>query len=447
VIRGYLRPGGTTELPDRERLAGELRWRYLEQGLLDLSELEGSATVALFDAHSGEVQAARTHGSPFPLYYRSESDPEGRHAGVQGVLSGNLAELASRVREPLSPDRQASHAWIDQGELPDRQTLFDGVFRLLPGERILFDEKGLRRFAVPPCQAGRLTLAKLDAVMRDCIGLLDRPAAVLAGRWASVCLQVLRNRHLREDELMPTSVSLAVDEPRAWNETDWVMAVAQRLGTGHLLVPAEQPAAALVETLAATAEPPAADLDLFLSPFAAELQRRGLRSVLLDGGSFLGQEATHDQRMVRRFEHALICLERAKVEALCPFFDSRLSAAGELARILKPLLPILPPPPRPAALLTAWLRPGQPLAHLAEQARTHDLMTTRELDRARLRPTDRLARLVCYDQWHRLFLENDVATPDRVSHADLPFPGSQGVASALAVAERQGNATALPEGV
>src|SRR4051812_7487616 len=69
VIRGYLRPAGSTETLLHERLAEELRWRYLEQGALDLSELEGSATVALFDDHTGEVQAARSLTSPFPLFY------------------------------------------------------------------------------------------------------------------------------------------------------------------------------------------------------------------------------------------------------------------------------------------------------------------------------------------------------------------------------------------
>ncbi len=402
VIRGYLRPTGLTEPPDHERLAEELRWRYLEQGLLDLSELEGSSTVALFDSQTGEVHAVRTWGSPFPLYYCSE--------GETFLLHGSLPELVARARKPLAPDREAARSWIDQGELPDRQTLFEGVFRLLPGERIAFDQKGLRRFALEEAQPGLLTLARLDTIMRDCLGQLDRPACVLSARWSSVCLQIIRNRHLHEDELMPTSVSLAIDDPRAWAETDWVMTLSQRLGTGHLLIPAEQPteahiAKALVETLAATAEPPGSDRDLFLAPFAAGLRHHGLRSVLLDGGvEFLGQKLTHDQQLVRNVEHALTCLDRAGVEALCPFRDSRLPANAALGSTL---LPLLPPPPRSVPLLTFWLRQGQPLADLAKQRRTHDLMTPRELDRARLRPTERLARLVCYDLWHRLFLEGD----------------------------------------
>jgi hypothetical protein len=62
-------------------------------------------------------------------------------------------------------------------------------------------------------------------------------------------------------------------------------------------------------------------------------------------------------------------------------------------------------PRRPSHLL-AWLRPGQPFADFAQQTRTHGLMTARELDKAQTRPTARFARLVCYDLWHRLFLES-----------------------------------------
>ncbi len=112
-------------------------------------------------------------------------------------------------------------------------------------------------------------------------------------------------------------------------------------------------------------------------------------------------------------------LKRAGVEALCPFLDSRLPAEGNLGLALKPLLPPLAPPPRPFSLLTAWLRPGQPLAELAEQTSTYDLMTPGELDQLRRRPTDRLARLVCYDLWHRLFVRDSsvIPTPMGVSLA------------------------------
>ena len=94
-------------------------------------------------------------------------------------------------------------------------------------------------------------------------------------------------------------MSLAIDEPDAWAETDWVMRLAQRLGTGHTLIPAERPAEDLLATLAATAEPPAADTDLFLSPFAAQVRRPGVRTVLLDWGvDPSGHELSRDQALL-----------------------------------------------------------------------------------------------------------------------------------------------------
>jgi hypothetical protein len=399
VIRGYLRPAGSTEPLVRERLAEELRWRYLEQGALDIADLEGSATVVLFDDHDGEVQAARSATSPFPLYYRAEP---GRL-----LLSDQLAELASQARKTLAADPEAAQAWVEDGTLPARQTLFEGLFRLLPGERITFDHRGLCRFALSTVPPGRLTLALLDVVMRDCLSLLGRPAAILVGHWPSVWLQALRNRHLAEDEMLPASLSLAIDEPDAWAETDWVMHLTQRLGTGHALIPAERPAEDLLATLAATAEPPAADVDLFLAPFSTQMRRSGVRTVLLDWGiDPLGHQLSRDQALLRRAEQALTCLGRAEVEALCPFLDARLPADEGLGLVLKPFLPPLPVLPRRPSLLLAWLRPGQPLADFAQQTRTHGLMSARELEKALARPTERFARLVCYDLWHRLFLES-----------------------------------------
>ncbi len=347
------------------------------------------------------MHAARIRGSPFPLFYRIEGD--------RLVLSHNLAEMARSEHPRLPADPLAARVWIDQGELPEMQTLFAGVFRLLPGERITLDRQGFQREPIPETPPAGLTLEQLDAVMRDCLKQLDRPATVLAGSWPSACLQGLRNRHLAADELLPASVSLAIDEPKAWDNTDWVMRLSQRLGTRNLLLAADRPASALLETLAVTAEPPGSDLELFLAPFTAQLQGGGLRSVLLDCGvSSRGQELTHDPGVIRQAEQVLACLEQAGVEALCPFLDSRLPAGGDLGKILRMLLPPLPPPPcrRPTALLRGWLRPDQPLAEVAAQVRTHGLMTPGELDLARRNPTDRLARLVSYDLWHRLFMED-----------------------------------------
>lgn len=411
VIRGYLcacppacKPStDPVNVLDRDRLAEELRWRYLEQGTLNLADLQGSATIVLADAQGGQVHAARTAGSPFPLFY----------AATRGRLhlSHNLALMARSVHQPPAVDLQAARTWIEEGQLPLRQTLFAGVRRLLPGERIILDHNGLQRDSFPCSPSGELTLAQLDAVIQDCMHQLDRPATVLTSRWSSAYLQWLRNRHLGEDELMPPSVSLSLDEPEAWDGTDWVMRLSQRLGTGHLLLAGERPSSALRKTLAVTAEPSEIDLDLFLSSLTEGLKHSGVRSVLFDWGCRLLDQEGDDQNRssIRQAEHGMACLEQTGVEALGPFLDSRLPAGAELSNLLQPLLPHVSPPTvrGPTTLLKRWLQPGRPLAGLVEQLRTHKLMTPREVELARRRPTDRLARLVCYDQWHRLFVEQE----------------------------------------
>jgi hypothetical protein len=52
-----------------------------------------------------------------------------------------------------------------------------------------------------------------------------------------------------------------------------------------------------------------------------------------------------------------------------------------------------------------WLAPGGQLAPLVDEIGEHDFVDPRTLERVRQRPTWFLYSLLCYDRWHKLFIE------------------------------------------
>src|SRR5262245_47133470 len=75
LIRGYARLAGTTAALDLERIAEEVRCRYLEQGQLAVDDLEGSFTLALLDGAAGQVLLFRNLVGAGSTYYHAT--PEG----------------------------------------------------------------------------------------------------------------------------------------------------------------------------------------------------------------------------------------------------------------------------------------------------------------------------------------------------------------------------------
>jgi asparagine synthase (glutamine-hydrolysing) len=131
---------------------------------------------------------------------------------------------------------------------------------------------------------------------------------------------------------------------------------------------------------------------------------------------------------------------QAGADLLCPFLDSRLVRFG---LSLPPHLRY--PFRRPKELLKraltryvpdgmarrvklgfgqpifAWLAPGGQLRPLVEQIEARDLIDPVVLEQARQRPGWFLYSLLCYDLWHRLFIERSIPRPA----GDTPFRTDQ----------------------
>jgi asparagine synthase (glutamine-hydrolysing) len=259
LLRGPVRSVDAPGSLDLERVAEELRCQYLEHGYLAVEGLEGSFTIALLDGQARRILLYRNLVGNGHTYY---------HAGPGGLLfSSNLAHLlaASRVRPELN--QRVLPALFLFRTVPGAETLVKGFSRLLPGEQICWDARGLTRlqrhgFAdlQGPAIPGADALASLQTTLREVLGdyaaFKPETANLLSGGVDSSYLQVLWNQVTRSRG-WPRSYSLSVDHPQTWPDTDYAITASRALGTRHTLIPADDPYEDyLLDTLVNTAEMP-----------------------------------------------------------------------------------------------------------------------------------------------------------------------------------------------
>ncbi len=257
LIRGYVAAsrGGA---PDAEATAETIRCHYLENGSLAVDGLDGSFTVALIDGQARRVLLYRNLvGAGFTYY----------HVGAKGFLfGGNLARLVEASQTPPQANRDVLPLFFLYRFTPGRDTLFEGFHRLLPGEQLSWDSRGLTRVqrhtfadmrgsaAADPVEALQETMS---AILSDCAAAHPGAANLLSGGVDSSYIQAIWNRVAPAGDEPPPSYSISVDHPRTWLDTDYAMTAARALGAAHTLVPADRPYAGyLLETLSATGEPP-----------------------------------------------------------------------------------------------------------------------------------------------------------------------------------------------
>ena len=307
LIRGYV-AGAKGGSPDAEATAETIRCHYLEHGDLAVDGLEGSFTIALVDGQARRVFLYRNLvGAGFTYY----------HTGPNGFLfSGNLAQLVEASEAPRRPNRDLLPLFFLYRFTPGRDTLFEGFHRLLPGEQLVWDERGLTRtqrhtFAdLRETQAAADSVERLQdtmkAILSDCAAVYPGAANLLSGGVDSSYIQAVWNGVVPVAEEAPPSFSISVDHPRTWLDTDYAMTASHALGTAHTLIPADGLYAGyLVETLSATGEPPNHVQTAYFSRLARAMVGQGVSAGLCGEGadSLFGvglASAIHEAEFARR---------------------------------------------------------------------------------------------------------------------------------------------------
>jgi asparagine synthase (glutamine-hydrolysing) len=308
LLRGYARPSGSSGPLDLEGLAEELRCHYLEQGSLAVDALEGSFTVALLDSQSERILLYRNLvGSGFTYY----------HAGPHGLMfGGNLTDLVRLATPAPEANQGALPGFFLFRCVPGRETLFSDFYRLLPGEQVCWDRRGLTRvqrhtFAtlqnetVPAEEALDRLNAVMSAILSDCAALRPGAANLLSGGVDSSYIQAVWNEVTASGH-RPASYSVSVDHPHTQADTDYALSASAALGTRHTLVPANgRFAAYLLDVLASTGEPLNHVQSAYFGYLARTMREDGVRAGLCGEGadSLFGlglANRIHNARVVRR---------------------------------------------------------------------------------------------------------------------------------------------------
>jgi hypothetical protein len=422
VVQGYLRPAGSTGPLAPERAAEELRWRYLEEGTLDPAGLDGNAGLILLDAPAGQVLLYRPPTGTQPLYYRVAD------GGL--LFAGNLAALVEAAGGCPRPNLAVAGAFLLSGEVPERETLFEGCYRLLPNELVCWTRQGLQRqfptrepAAVTP-SGGRAFEDVLTAVVADGVAARPRPANLLTGSPGSCALQTVLNGFVCRDELLPPTYSLCLDQPAAWKETERAVEASMLLGTSHRLVqPAGPVLRQLRDFIAETGELPGC-ADFALQQLAQALREDGVPAALRDApvSSWPGEEVPAYQ-LLQQAASSTSLFNASGVDLFYPLFDSRLRpwhAGGwprhrwlpwrrrpGLGRELRRLVPAEARRWRqavPGLPLAEWLHPGGELRPVIERL-WRDGPWPAPLPPADSCPPEVLYRAACFALWHETFIE------------------------------------------
>ncbi len=361
VVRGTVRLGSRRSQSELDRVAEEIRAHYLEQGTLPISGLEGSFTLALLDAHAGRVLLYRNFvGSGFTYYHAN-------HAGL--LFGNNLTQVLDALSEPAGVNRRALPAYFISRFVPGRETLFEGIYRLLPGEQLTWEAQGLERvqrqtfasFRGEPVReedaVGRLE-ATMNDVLGDCGAGRPQTTNLLSGGVDSSYLQVVWNRLRGTANGLPDTYSISVDHPRTWPDTDYAVSASALLGTRHRLVPADGPYASyLLDLIATTGEPPNHVQSAYFGRLADELVAQGKQTALCGEGadSLFGlglANQVHNARLARSLlpsrclrQSAAVLARLAKCDRVGStlWLADHLGAVGEFAH-----------PVNRAAVFTDW---------------------------------------------------------------------------------------------
>jgi len=211
---------------------------HAHQGREFASMLRGMYAVCVFDPRSGELTLARDPFGMKPLYYMETA---------QGVLFASeiKALLASGIVAP-DIDHGQVQAFMAHHFTLGAKTVFDGVYRLLPGETLVVHNGHIvERHVQPtmPREAPRpmtqdTALEKLDGVLRDSIAIhcrSDVPIGLfLSGGVDSSCLLSVLAQDYRE---RLTTFTIGFPGTAVSDERDLAARLSRQAGADHVEVP------------------------------------------------------------------------------------------------------------------------------------------------------------------------------------------------------------------
>lgn len=268
-LRGYVAGREPTDA------ARQLRDEYAQRQELKVDELDGCFTAGLLDGVKGGLSVYRSLLANGHTYYTSGS----HHV----LVSSNLALLIRALPTPPRPDVSVLPSFFLFRAVPGRRSLFQGIYRLLPGE-LLVAERGRVRVAQKRTVADYLAHESsgpatpdiveqtLCTVISETVSRHRSVANLFSGGVDSSLLQAVANR-LVQGRIAAHTID--ADHEYSRPNTVYAQQAAALLGVKPHLFLVEEPYACLLQdTIAASAEPPNHVQTAYFKRFAAHLARQ-----------------------------------------------------------------------------------------------------------------------------------------------------------------------------
>ncbi len=264
---------------------------YLRDGRFSPEQYDGSFTLVLLDGRKGRVEMFRNLvGSTFTYYCET---PEGL------VFGSNLAEVARRSGLPLRPDAEMLPVYFIYRFVPGGNTLFEGIKRLQPGERVSYQDGRLSveqvqtfaDFDEPRKTGERESIERVEATMAEVVGNLMEiapgSAGLLSGGVDSTYIQAHWNKLWRTPgDGKPRSAAVWLDHPATAPDQDYASSAARQLDTSHLAVRLTGlDARQMSETLSAIGEMPNHVQSFYFGPLARTMAEQGITAGLCGEGA------------------------------------------------------------------------------------------------------------------------------------------------------------------
>jgi asparagine synthase (glutamine-hydrolysing) len=170
---------------------------YLELGDAFVERLVGAFALAVWDPRQGRLLLARDRAGERPLFYACR---DGRIS-----FASQAAALVAGSAEPYPADKAAVHAFLKAGYFEASTSPFEGMRKVLPGERIAIGVKGVEctrywRLNFTRGPARQNPLDEFDAVFREAVRRqseveVDFGAFLSGGVDSSLVTAVMRSVH------------------------------------------------------------------------------------------------------------------------------------------------------------------------------------------------------------------------------------------------------------
>lgn len=206
---------------------------YLQEGIECLNRLNGMFAFAIWDSVNRSLLLARDRVGIKPLYYAETSDGVVFSSEIKALFYSQ--QVSPKVNVPLI------NTYLTFGYVPEEETLFEGIRKLLPGYCLWITSKGIKsiqywdlKYAPNFRRSPRETAEQLRELLLDAVRIhmrSDVPVGVFlsGGLDSSSTVALLTETGFHNIK----TFSVAYKEGAQYDETHYARLVAEHFKTDH----------------------------------------------------------------------------------------------------------------------------------------------------------------------------------------------------------------------